>query len=325
MKASWAACIALAAFSAIACAQPKPTHFPPGYPNKPIRVLTGNPVGSGADVLLRASTQKLTERLGRPIVVDNRSGATGGIAVELGASAAPDGYTLLSCSTLSITAMVLKTVQVDIPKVLTPVAMLGSTPFLLVITPSVPVSSVKELIAYARTNPLVYASAGPGSTTHLGMELFKFMAGVDMTHVPYKGSGQSAVDLMAGRVQLALMNTLTATPIVKGGKLKALAVTTLHRTASLPDLPTVSESGVRGYELSTWYGLFAPIKTDRAIVKGLNAEVNAVMGSPEMRKKLAEGGAEVPDAYSPEKFREVVMREIDMWTNFVKTSRIKFD
>ncbi len=322
---SLAAFVALAGVSAATCAQQKPARFPAGYPDKPIRVLTGNPVGSGGDVLVRLVAQKLTERLGRSIVVDNRSGATGGIALDLGANAAPDGYTLSVCSTLNVTAMVLKTVSIDLLKVFAPVALFGSTPFLLVVTPSLPVNSVSELIAYAKSRPLVYSSAGTGSTVHLGMELFKFMAGIDMTHVPYKGSGQSVIDLTAGRVQVALVNTITAIPIVRGGKLRALAVTSLQRTQAMPELPTVSEAGVRGYDLSTWYGLFAPVKTAPAIVQALNAEINQIMDSPDVKKKLADGSVELPKRYSSAEFREIVAREIDMWTKFVSTSGTKFD
>src|SRR5688572_10322739 len=262
------------------------------YPSKPIRVLVPSPPGSGSDVMTRAVTQKLSERLGQSVVADNRAGAAGGIALETLSHATPDGYTIGTLSAQNVTGMLLKTVPVDIPKVLAPVALMISQPYLLVVTPSLPASSVKELVALAKQKPLVYASSGVGTVVHFGMEMLKSMTDMDMTHVPYKGSGLSMIDLMSGRVHLAITNTLTATPLVRSGRIRALAVTSSRRSQVMPELPTVAESGVPGYELRGWYGLVAPKKTSRELVLTLNRAVAAVMTTPEVTERLAADGAE---------------------------------
>lgn len=253
------------------------SHAQSPYPVKPVRVLVGAPPGSGSDVIMRIVSLKLGERWNRSVVIDNRAGALGAISLDIAAQAAPDGYTLTTLSAQNLTGMLLKTVQVDIPKAFTPVVRMVVLPFLLVVTPSLPVSSVKDLIALIKVKPLVYASSGNGSVVHLGMEMFKSMAGVPMTHIPYKGSGQSMVDLIGGRVQLAITNSLTATPLVRTAKLRALAVTSARRSAAFPDLPTIAEAGVPGFDLSSWYGVFAPAKTPMHIVRIINRDVLEVM------------------------------------------------
>jgi len=314
-----AAVMACALIAVPAAAQPRPA----GYPVKPVRVLVGSPAGSGSDVMTRAVSQRLSERLGQTVVVDNRAGATGAIALQLAAQAAPDGYTLATLSAQNVTAMLLGTVTTDIPRELTPVALMISQPYLMVATPTLPAGSVKELIALAKAKPLVYASSGVGSVVHLGMELFQSMAGVQMTHVPYKGSGLSMIDLMSGRVQLAITNTLTATPLVRGGKVKALAITSPKRAQSMPDLPTVAESGVPGYELRSWYGMLAPNGTPAAIVLLLNREIGAVMGSPEVKERLAADGAEAAVANTPAQFRDLINTEVARWAGIVKRLGLK--
>lgn len=296
-----------------------------GYPTKPVRVLVGAPPGSGSDVIMRIVTLKLSERWNRSVVIDNRAGALGAIALDIAAQAAPDGYTLATLSGQNLTGMLLKTVQVDIPKAFTPVVQMVALPYLLVVAPSLPVSSVKELIALAKTRPLIYASSGTGSVVHLGMEMFKAMAGVPMTHIPYKGSGQSMVDVMSGRVQLAITNSLTATPLVRSGRLRALAVTSAKRSATFADLPTIAEAGVPGFELTSWYGLFAPAKTPMTIVRIINRDVLDVMNSPEMKEKLAADAAEPALPNTPEDFRRIVTREVEVWDKFIKTSGIKIE
>jgi len=293
------------------------------YPTKPVRVLVGSPAGSGTDVMMRAIAQKLSDRLGQSVVVDNRAGAAGSISLQLAAQAAPDGYTLATLSAQNVTAMLLGTVKTDIPKALTPVAQMISQPYLMVATPSLPANSVRELIALARTKPLVYASSGVGTVVHLGMELFKSMAGVEMTHIPYKGSGLSMIDVMSGRVQLAITNTLTAAPLVRSGKLKALAITSPQRIQALPELPTVAESGVPGYELRSWYGLLAPNKTPVPVVLMLNREVGALMNSPEVKERLAADGAEAAVANTPAQFRDLIHAEIARWGKIIKNLGIK--
>jgi len=302
----------------------QPTSRPTeNYPIKPVRVLVGSPAGSGTDVMMRAIAQKLSERLGQSVVVDNRAGAAGAISLQLAAQSTPDGYTLATLSAQNLTAMLLGTVTTDIPKALTPVVQMISQPYLMVATQSLPANSVKELIVLARAKPLVYASSGVGTVVHLGMELFKSMAGVEMTHIPYKGSGLSMIDVMSGRVHLAITNTLTAAPLVRSGKLKALAITSPQRVQALPELPTVSEAGVPGYELRSWYGLLAPNKTPVPIVLMLNREVGALMNSPEVKERLAADGAEAAPANTPAQFRDLIHAEIVRWGKIIKNLGIR--
>ena len=290
----------------------------PGYPKKPIRVLVGTPAGSGSDVMTRAVAQKLSERLGQSVVVDNRAGASGAISLQMGAQATPDGYTLVTLSAQNVTAMLLGTVSTDISKELAPVCMLLSQPYMLVANPSLEANTVKELISLAKSKPLVYASSGVGTVVHLGMELFKAMAAVEMTHVPYKGSGLSMIDLMGGRVQLSITNTLTAGPLVRSGKLKALAITSPQRVQALPDLPTVAESGVPGYDLRSWYGFLAPKGTPTAITNVINRESIAVVNAPEMKARLAAEGAEAASPNTPEQFRGFIDAETARWGKIIK-------
>jgi tripartite-type tricarboxylate transporter receptor subunit TctC len=319
----------LAAIALSACliapagGQPKTAPAPGGYPSKPVRVLVGSPAGSGSDVMTRAVAQKLSERLGQSVVVDNRAGAAGAISLQLAAQAIPDGYTLATLSAQNVTAMLLGTVTTNIPKELTPVVLMISQPYLMVATPSLPANSVKELIALARAKPLVYASSGVGSVVHLGMELFKSMAGVEMTHIPYKGSGLSMIDVMSGRVQLAITNTLTATPLVRGGKLKALAITSPQRVQAMPEVPTIAESGVPGYELRSWYGLLAPNGTPGALVSYLNREVGGLMNAPEVKERLAADGAEAAAPNTPDEFRGVITSEIARWEKIIRNLGIR--
>jgi len=294
-----------------------------GYPVKPVRVLIGSPPGSGSDVMTRAVMQKLSESLGQSLIADNRPGAAGAIALETLANATPDGYTVGTLSAQNVTGMVMKTVQVDIPGLLAPVTLMMSQPYLLVVTPGLPVSSVKELVAYARSKPLVYASSGIGTVVHLGMEMFKAMSGVDMTHVPYKGSGLSMIDLMSGRVQVAITNMLTAAPLVRSGKIRALAVTSPQRTQAMPELPTVDEAGIRGYELRSWYGMVAPKKIPPPLLQKLNQSVGAVMSSAEVKERLATDGAEAAPRNSPEQFRALIAADIVRWGSFLKTAGAK--
>lgn len=312
----------LAACPAAALAQ-KAVPGPGGYPSKPVRVLVGSPAGSGSDVMMRAVAQKLSDRFGQSVIVDNRPGATGGISLQVAAQGIPDGYTLATLSAQNVTAMLLGTVTIDIRRELTPIVLMISQPYLMVATPSLPAGSVKELIALAKAKPLVYASSGTGSVVHLGMELFKSMAGVDMTHVPYKGSGVSMIDVMSGRVQLAITNVLTATPLVRGGKLKALAITSDRRVQAFPDLPTVAEAGVPGYELRSWYGLLAPNRTPAPLLAYLNREVSETMNAPEVKGKLAGDGAEAAAPNTPAQFRAVIAAEIAKWEKLIKAGVIK--
>jgi tripartite-type tricarboxylate transporter receptor subunit TctC len=320
IAACFLACIALPASAAQA-----PTASADRYPNRPIRVLIPSPPGSGSDVMTRAVTHHLAERLGQNIVADNRAGAAGAIALQTLAHATPDGYTIGTLSAQNVTGMLLKTVSTNIPRDLAPITLMMSQPYLLVVTPTLPVGSVKELIALAKAKPLVYASSGVGSVVHLGMEMFRSMAGVELTHVPYKGSGLSMIDLMGGRVQLAITNVLTAMPLARNGKIKALAVTSPQRSQAQPDLPTVAESGLPGFELRSWYGLVAPRETPPALILTLNRAVGAVMSSSEVKERLAIDGAEAAPANSPEEFRALIAAEIKRWDTFLKSSNFKIN
>ncbi len=275
--------------------------------------------------MTRAVTQRLSERLGQSFLADNRPGAAGGVALETLSHATPDGYTIGTLSAQNVTGMLMKTVSVDIPKELAPVALMITQPYLLVVNPGLPVRSVKELVAYAKSKPLVYASSGVGSVVHLGMEMLKSMAGMEIQHVPYKGSGLSMVDLMGGRVHAAITNTLTATPLVRSGKIRALAVTSPQRTQAMPDLPTVAESGVAGFELRSWYGLVAPKKMPVALIATLNKSVVAVMAAPEVRERLATDGAEAAPPNTPAEFDRMIATEIERWSAFLARARLKLD
>ena len=294
------------------------------YPSKPIRVLVGFAPGGGSDILSRAVGQKLAERWGQPVVTDNRAGAGGTIALELAARAAPDGYTLLVISGSQITNATLVTkVPFDIRVAYAPITQMTSQPYVLLEHPSVPAKSVKELIAYAKANAgkLNYASSGTGSSAHLGMELFKSLAHVDMVHVPYKGSGQALIDLLGGQVQLLLASAISAGPHLKTGKLRALGVTSARRSPHLPDLPAIAEV-VPGFDVTGWYGLVAPAGTAPAIVAALNREVAQILRTADLQEKLAADGTDAAPG-TPAQFKTTIVQEIEKWTGLVRTVGVK--
>lgn len=312
--------------AAVAAALCAPTAFAAdAYPVKPVRVLVGTPAGSGSDVMMRIAAVRLSEKWNRSVVVDNRAGALGAIAIDIASQAAPDGYTLVALSAQNVAGMVAKPGSVDLAKAFTPVAQMVILPYLMVVTPSLPVNSVKELIALAKAKPLVYASSGAGSVVHLAMELFKSAAGVSMTHIPYKGSGQSMVDVMGGRVHASITNALTATPLVRTGKLRAIAITTAKRAAAFPDLPSVAEAGLTGYDICSWNGVFAPAKTPDSIIQIINRDVLAVTNTPEMKEKLAADAAEVAPPNTPKEFRTKLLREIGLWEKIIRASGIRIE
>ena len=317
-QTSFAAAVAAALCASTACAAD-------AYPEKPVRVLVGTPAGSGSDVMMRIAAVRLSEKWNRSVVVDNRAGALGAIAIDIASQAAPDGYTLVALSAQNVAGMVAKPGSVDLAKAFTPVAQMVILPCLMVVTPSLPVNSVKELIALAKAKPLVYASSGAGSVVHLAMELFKSAAGVSMTHIPYKGSGQSMVDVMGGRVHASITNALTATPLVRTGKLRAIAITTAKRAAAFPDLPSVAEAGLTGYDICSWNGVFAPAKTPDSIIQIINRDVLAVTNTPEMKDKLAADAAEVAPPNTPKEFRTKLLREIGMWEKIIRASGIRIE
>lgn len=295
------------------------------YPVKPIRLLVGFAPGGGSDILARTVGQKLAERVGQPVVTDNRSGAGGTIAMEIAAKSAPDGYTLLVVSGSQLTnASLVTKVSYDIRKTFTPITQMTSQPYVMVVHPSLPAKSVKELIALARAKPgaLNYASSGTGSSAHLGMELFKSMAKVEMVHIPYKGSGQAFIDLLGGQVQSLLASAISAMPHVKGGRLRALGVTSAKRAASLPDLPTIAEAGLPGFDVTGWYGLVAPASTPQLIIVSLNRTLREILEASEIRVKFAGEGTEAAPS-APAQFGRTIAAEIDKWSKLVASTGIK--
>ncbi|HEY5861743.1 MAG TPA: tripartite tricarboxylate transporter substrate binding protein, partial [Casimicrobiaceae bacterium] len=298
------------------------------YPTKPVRVVVPFPAGGTTDILARAASQKLSETWGQQALVDNRPGAGGNIGAELVAKAPPDGYTLLmgTVGTHAINASLYPKMPYDHVKDFAPVILVAGVPNVLVVHPSLPVNSVQELIAYAKANPgkLNFASSGSGTSIHLSGELFKVMTGVQMTHIPYKGSAPALTDLVGGQVQLMFDNLPSSLAFIKAGKLRALAVTSAQRSPALPDVPTVAESGVPGFEASSWFGLLAPAGTPRDIVTKINADTQKWLASPDAKDKLAAQGAAAAGG-SPEDFAKHIQAETAKWARVVKESGAKVE
>ncbi|HVF65905.1 MAG TPA: tripartite tricarboxylate transporter substrate binding protein [Casimicrobiaceae bacterium] len=298
------------------------------YPNKPIRVVVPFPAGGTTDILARAAAQKMSDAWGQPAVVDNRPGAAGNIGSELVAKAPNDGYTLLmgTVGTHAINASLYSKMPYDHVKDFVPIVLVAGVPNVLVVHPSVPANSVKELIAYGKANPgkLNFASSGSGTSIHLAGELFKVSTGVAMQHVPYKGSAPAISDLLGGQVQLMFDNLPSALPHIKGGKLKALAVTSATRAPALPDVPTVAEAGIPGFEASSWFGLLAPAGTSRDIVTKINGDVAKWLATADAKEKLTAAGANVFGG-TPEDFAKHIAAETTKWAKVVKESGAKVD
>lgn len=299
-----------------------------GYPNKSIRIVVPQSPGGGNDTIARMISHKLTPALKQQVVADNRPGAGGMIAAELVAKAAPDGYTLLlgNMATLTIIPNIQKKIPYDPLKDFDPVSLIASAPHLLVVHPSVPVNSVKQLIALAKAKPdqLNYASNGIGSTTHLATELFKLMTGTRIVHVPYKGLSPALTDLLSGQMQLMFSSAVAMLPHVKSGRLRALAMTGAKRSPSIADIPTVAESGVRGYEAGSWYGIVAPAGTARPIIDLLNREIVAAIKSHDIFDRLTLE-AVTPVGNTPEEFAAYIRVEHARIAKVVKASAAKFE
>jgi len=297
------------------------------YPTKPVRLVVPFPAGGTTDLLARAAAQKLSEAWGQQVIVDNRPGAAGNIGAELVSKAAPDGYTLLmgTVGTHAINPSLYAKMPYDHVKDFAPVILVAGVPNVLVVNPGLPVNSVAELIAYAKANPgkLNFASSGSGTSIHLSGELFKTMTGVQMTHVPYKGSAPALTDLMGGQVQLMFDNLPSSLAFIKAGKLRALGVTSAVRAAALPDTPTVADT-VPGFEASSWFGILAPAGTPRDIVTKINAETAKWLASPDAKEKLAGQGANVAGG-SPDAFAKHIQTETAKWAKVVKDSGAKVD
>src|SRR5688572_16161396 len=293
------------------------------FPDKPVRFVIGFTPGGPSDILARAVGQKLAERWGQQVVIENRPGAGGNLAAEAVAKSAPDGYTWLlgNNSILATNHALYRKLPYDPVKDFAPVALVAVQPNILVVHPEVKAHSVMDLVALAKQSPgkMNYASSGAGAAAHLAGELFKTMAGVDIVHVPYKGAQPALTDLIAGQVQLMFATSASVIPYVKAGRLRALAVTTAQRSPSVPELPTVSEAGLAGFEATTWHGVVVPSATSSALVQRLNQDINGVLKEKDLSERLAGLGAEVLTG-TPRDFADYIAREIPKWTKVVKDS-----
>jgi tripartite-type tricarboxylate transporter receptor subunit TctC len=309
-------------FAAVMCAS---SAFAQTYPSKPIRIVVPYPPGGFNDTLGRTLAAKFTEAWGQPAVVENKPGANTVIGTDYVAKAAPDGYTLLIVAfPFAVTPSLLKSMPYDTVKDFAPVAWAAVSPNVLVVNPSLPVKSVAELVALAKAKPnsLSYASTGNGSSNHISMELFKSLAGVEIVHIPYKGSGPAVTDLLGGQVQLMFDNAPNVMPQVKAGKLRALGMSSAKRSAFAPDIPTVAESGVPGYEVAVWFGLVAPAGTPREIIQKLNAEVLRILAMPDVRERFVSQGVE-PVGSTPEQFGEHIRSQMAKWSKVVQDAGVK--
>jgi tripartite-type tricarboxylate transporter receptor subunit TctC len=294
------------------------------YPDRPIRLIVPIAPGGGPDTISRAVAQKVTEQLGQTLVADNRPGASGAIALDLARLAAPDGYTLVTISASQVIRPLVYPVPYDIARDFAPVSQLSAQSYVLMANNALPVRSVKDLVAHAKAHPgkLNYASVGQGSQIHLMSELFRSLAGIDVTHVPYKGIGAAYPDLMAGTIHFVFGGILTALPHVKAGRLRGLAVSGAKRMSALPDLPTVAEAGVPGFAVSQWYAVLAPSKTPRAIVDRLNREINKALDDPEVSRRIAAEGSEAIGS-TPQQLGAHIQSERARWARVIKQAGIK--
>ena len=294
------------------------------YPTKPIRLLVGFAPGGGTDTTARAISQKLTAALGQQVVVDNRPGVSGNIAAEITANAPPDGYTVLlaTIGALAINASLLKKMPFDPIKDLAPVTRAADSTNILVVHPSVAAKSVKELIALAKSKPLNCGSSGVGGAGHLALELFNLQAGTKMLHVPYKGGGPAIVDLLAGNINLIFATTASSIGHIKSGRIRALAVTTAKRSANVPELPTIAEAGLPGFEANNWNGVVVPAKTPRPIINRLNKEFTAALLLPDIKQFLFNQGLDAAPG-TPEAFAAYIKSETAKWAKVIKAAGIK--
>jgi tripartite-type tricarboxylate transporter receptor subunit TctC len=303
------------------CAQDKPAN----YPQRPIRILVGVPAGAGNDTVTRAAAQMLTDKWGQSAVVDNRAGAGTAIATELAAQAPADGYTVLSATDTLMLVGALKRVSFDVRKAFEPIVVMTTQPYILVVEPTLPAKSVKELIAYSKTKTLSYGSSGIGTMVHLGMERLAALSGAHFSHVPYKGTAPALVGVMSGEINMVPASAISATAAMKTGKVRALAGMGTKRIAALPDLPTAEEAGFPGFKIVNAYNLFAPAGTPRAIVHAINRVVTEGMNSPAMVQKLAAEGSEPGERMTAEEFKTQFLREYAEVEKQVRDSKIKLN
>lgn len=301
--------------------------FAQSYPNKPIKFVIGFAAGGATDVVGRLMAKKIGDALGQPIIIENKGGASSNIGAEMVFRAAPDGHTFYVCAiTSAINVSLFPKLPFDFAKDFEPVALFANVPNILVVHPSVPAKTVKELIDLARAQPgkLSYASSGSGTSIHLSAELFKMLAKVDMVHIPYKGSSPAMIDMVGGQVQVMFDNMPSALPHVKAGKLRALAVTSAQRSPSAPDIPTMVEAGVAGFDVQSWFGLVAPKGTPKEIIARVNAETVKALASTDIKERFMDLGA-VSAPMSPEGFGDYIRAEIARWSEVVKASGAKVE
>ena len=296
------------------------------YPAKPVRLIVPYPPGGSADILARAIGQKLAETWGQPVVIDNRPGAGGSIGMELAAKAAPDGYTLVMghIGTLAANPALYKSLPYDPVRDFAPVTLIARVPNVLVVGPSVPSRSVAELVALAKSKPgkLDYGSGGNGSAAHLAAEYFKLKAGIDIQHIPYKGTQPALADLVGGQIALVITGLPPVLPQVKAGRLRILGVASAERLKQFPDIPTIAESGVPGYEATQWYGILAPAATPKDLVAKLNRDIVRALNDPSVASRLAAEGAD-PGGDTPEQFGAFTRSEIDLWGKVIRATGMK--
>ncbi|HZR67485.1 MAG TPA: tripartite tricarboxylate transporter substrate binding protein [Burkholderiales bacterium] len=297
------------------------------WPSKPIHYLVPFPPAGATDITARIIADKITGPLGQPVIVENRPGAAGNVGSEVVAKSAPDGYTILQCTVAqSISQTLYAKLNYDLEKDLAPVAMIALVPNVMEVNPSVPAKSVAEFIALAKSRPgkINFASSGSGTSIHMSAEMFMMLTGVKMVHVPYKGSGPALAGMLGGEVDVMFDNLTSSIGYIKSGKLRALAVTTTTRYPELPDVPTMQEAGVAGYEATAWFGMLMPKGTPRNVVMRMNSEVNKALAHADVKEKLAQQGA-VASAWTPEQFGEFIHNEIAKWGKVVKASGAKVE
>ncbi|MEQ1773709.1 MAG: tripartite tricarboxylate transporter substrate binding protein [Burkholderiales bacterium] len=323
-----AALLSLLAASGLACAQSPSTGIGQAYPVKAIKMIVGSTPGGGPDIMARAIGQKLAEAFGQPVIIDNRPGANGIIGSEIAAKSPADGYTLIMANAGShaVNVSLYPKLNYDPVRDFTPVSLVSTAPNVLIVHPSLPVKNVKELIALARARPgeMSFGSGGNGSTAHLSGELFRALAGLHLVHVPFRGAPAAVLGVASGQVVLALPNLPPALPAMKSGKARALGVTTSARSASAPEVPTIAESGLPGYEANAWYGVLAPTGTSRDIVIKLNAEIVRSLRTDDMKQRISLDGGDAVGS-TPEAFGAVIKSDIAKWAKVVRFSGAKVE
>jgi tripartite-type tricarboxylate transporter receptor subunit TctC len=321
-------CAILVAIAAAAFVAFTSVSYSAPYPERPVRLIVGFAAGGASDLVARILAQQLSEQMGQPVVVDNRSGAGGNIGADAVAKSSPDGYTLCLATggTLSINPTLYAHISFDPIRDFAPISRVTEVPQVLIVNPSLPAHNVAEFIAYAKAqgSRLNYASGGSGTATHLAGEMFNAMAGVKMQHVAYRGTGPAMIDVLSGQVPVMFDQISTSMPLVTEGKLRALGVTSAERSPLAPDLPTISESGLPGYDVSTWHGLIAPAGTPKAVIERLNAEVVKALQSPLVRERFKTNGI-VPISSTPEEFGELIKSELARWRDIIKASGATVD